>query len=497
MGRLSPLGTALLFLTLSSQIFIFANAATTVGFYTSSCSRAEAIIKERVQARFTSDPTITAGLLRLFFHDCFVSGCDASLLLDSTPDSKSEKDAGPNLSVRGYDLIDDIKTALEAACPGIVSCSDIVAYATRDSVALAGGPDYPVGGGRLDSLTSRMTDANSLPSPTFSVEQARQSFSLQGLSLNDMVTLLGAHSVGFSHCGFFSDRVFNFRGTGQPDPSMNPTLVSKLSNVCPNPPNGVDPAVALDQGTRDAFDSSYYTKLTEGFGILQLDQEMSSDPSTSAMVSQFTNQASFFSAFVQSITTLGDLNIKQSPSEGQVRLQCRRVNPPGTPPPVPVPVTPPPTTPQPQTPTTPLPPPVKTPTTPPLPPTPKPPVPKPTPPTPKPLPPTPKPPVPRPTPPTPKPLPPTPKPLPPAPKPKPRPPIRRPLPRPRPLPVPLPRPIFPPRKSPKPRRPSKKPTRKPTRKPTGKPTRKPIKKPTKKPIRKPAKKPIKKPVRRF
>ncbi|KAI5062000.1 hypothetical protein GOP47_0022539 [Adiantum capillus-veneris] len=305
MGSSGVLGTALLILTLSSQVFLYANAATTEGFYAASCPRAEAIIKERVQARFTSDPTITAGLLRLFFHDCFVTGCDASLLLDSTPDNKGEKDAGPNLSVRGYDLIDDIKTAVEAACPGIVSCSDITAFATRDSVVLAGGPDYPVGGGRLDSLTARMTDANILPSPTFSVEQARQSFASQGLSLNDMVTLLGAHSVGFSHCGFFRDRVFNFRGTGQPDPTMNPTLVSRLSGVCPNPAGSVDPAVALDQGTRDEFDSSYYTELTRGNGILQLDQEMANDPSTSMMVSQRASKAAMWQGEPTRDTTTG------------------------------------------------------------------------------------------------------------------------------------------------------------------------------------------------
>ena len=57
-------------------------------------------------------------------------------MLDSKPGHEAEKEALPNLTIRGFDLIDDIKSALEAACPGIVSCADILVLATRDSVFL-------------------------------------------------------------------------------------------------------------------------------------------------------------------------------------------------------------------------------------------------------------------------------------------------------------------------------------------------------------------------
>jgi len=61
-------------------------------------------------------------------------GCDGSVLLDGP---SSEKIALPNKnSLRGYEVIDAIKSKVEALCPGVVSCADIVTIAARDSVAI-------------------------------------------------------------------------------------------------------------------------------------------------------------------------------------------------------------------------------------------------------------------------------------------------------------------------------------------------------------------------
>lgn len=66
-----------------------------------------------------------------------MQGCDASILIQS-PKGDAEKDADDNLSLAGdgFDAVTRAKQAVEAACPGVVSCADILVLAARDVVAL-------------------------------------------------------------------------------------------------------------------------------------------------------------------------------------------------------------------------------------------------------------------------------------------------------------------------------------------------------------------------
>ncbi|MBA0600061.1 hypothetical protein Gorai_006260, partial [Gossypium raimondii] len=136
-------------------------------FYKRTCPRAEQIVKEIIQNRTQSSPSLGARLIRMQFHDCFVRGCDASVLLDTVNNSTAEKEAIPNSSLSGFDVIDDVKTAIERVCPKVVSCADILALAARDAVSAPfSKPLWDVQLGRRDGMVSLATETNgNLPSP--------------------------------------------------------------------------------------------------------------------------------------------------------------------------------------------------------------------------------------------------------------------------------------------------------------------------------------------
>lgn len=69
-----------------------------------------------------------------------LQGCDASVLLDSIDGVDSEKESPPNETLKGFDIIEIIKSDLEEACPGVVSCADILVLAARESVVLVNPP---------------------------------------------------------------------------------------------------------------------------------------------------------------------------------------------------------------------------------------------------------------------------------------------------------------------------------------------------------------------
>ncbi|XP_050140178.1 peroxidase A2-like [Malus sylvestris] len=309
------------------------DAQLTPTFYDASCPNATSIVRGVIQEALQTDPRIAASLIRLHFHDCFVNGCDGSILLDNSTSSTSTIDSektafANNNSARGFDVVDSIKTALENACPAIVSCADILTIAAEESVALSGGPSWTVLLGRRDSTTANRTAANAaIPAPTLTLDGLKANFLAVGLNTTDLVALSGAHTFGRARCQSFTNRLYNFSGTGSPDPTLNSTYLQTLSEICPQ--NGNSSVLAnLDPVTPDTFDAKYFSNLQVQKGLLQSDQELfsTSGADTTDIVNNFsTNQSAFFESFVESMIKMGNIS-PLTGTDGEIRLNCRRVN---------------------------------------------------------------------------------------------------------------------------------------------------------------------------
>ncbi|KAG0504898.1 hypothetical protein M758_N010200 [Ceratodon purpureus] len=329
-------GVLLLVLVLSCMLQIVHSTFGTTqsgqlvkSYYDASCPKAEQIVRTIVTKAVKKDPRAAASLVRLFFHDCFVSGCDGSVLLDNSTAMVSEKGARPNVNtLRGFGIIEDIKEALEKECCNTVSCADILAIAARDSVVQTGGPHYDVLLGRRDNTIANYSGANEvLPSPKFNVTTLTQKFIAVGLTKEDMVTLSGAHTIGKSHCTSVTTRLFNQSGTAKPDPAIPSRLLEKLQRKCPNDPTDLKTTLVLDDVTPETFDNQYYKNLLARQGILYSDQILAdTDGSNLELVKLYAaDQNMFFDAFVKSMTKMGNIS-PLTGSNGEIRKICHRVN---------------------------------------------------------------------------------------------------------------------------------------------------------------------------
>lgn len=297
-----------------------------VDYYKSSCPQVENIISKVMERKQRDNPTTAAGTLRLFFHDCFVEGCDASVLISSIgAGHKAERDADINLSLPGdgFDAVTRAKTAVEAQCPGVVSCADILAIATRDLISLIGGPKYQVKKGRKDGLISEASRvAGNLPETTMSVDELNALFESRGLNQSEMTTLSGAHTVGFSHCKEFMGRIYK-----EPmDPTIDPNYAVGLQNVCPQ--QNLDPNMAAfnDVLSPRTFDNVFYQNLPKGLGLLASDQILYSDARTRGLVETYaSNQDAFFRDFALAMDKLGSVGVKTG-YEGEIRKSCDAFN---------------------------------------------------------------------------------------------------------------------------------------------------------------------------
>ncbi|CAA7024605.1 unnamed protein product [Microthlaspi erraticum] len=301
----------------------YSQAQLSSDFYSESCPSLFPAVRRVVQRAVARERRMAASLLRLFFHDCFVNGCDGSILLDDTSSFVGEKTAGPNNnSVRGFEVIDRIKSRVERLCPGVVSCADILAITARDSVLLLGGPRWSVKLGRRDSTTASLSAANSgvIPPPTSTLTNLINRFRAQGLSSRDMVALSGAHTIGQARCVTFRNRIYN-------GSNIDRSFALSTQRSCPAATgSGDNNAAVLDSRSPGRFDVSYYKRLLNHMGLLTSDQVLFNGGSTDSLVIAYSRSLNrFYRDFVRAMIKMGDIS-PLTGSNGQIRTNCRRPN---------------------------------------------------------------------------------------------------------------------------------------------------------------------------
>lgn len=315
-------GRAILAVLVVMSLAAICHAQLSSKFYDKTCPNALPTIRAAIRTAVSKERRMAASLVRLHFHDCFVQGCDASILLKDGPTIQTEQTVGGNNnSVRGYEVIDDAKARVEKICPGVVSCADIVAVAARDASVAVGSPSWAVQLGRRDSRTASPALAlTDLPRASDSLDTLISRFAGKGLSARDMVALSGAHTIGQARCVIFRSRIYA-NGTSDIDAGF----ASTRRRGCPAS-GGDSNLAALDLVTPNSFDNNYFKNLIQKKGLLASDQILYSGGSTDSIVSEYSKTpATFTSDFGKAMIKMG--NIKPlTGSQGEIRRICSAIN---------------------------------------------------------------------------------------------------------------------------------------------------------------------------
>ncbi|KAE8782305.1 Peroxidase 43 [Hordeum vulgare] len=320
------LTTAPAALTVAFLLFFgAAHGQLQMGFYSDSCPGAEDMVTTAVQEAAASDATILPALVRLQFHDCFVRGCDASVLITG---NGAEVNNNKHQGLRGLDVVDAAKAELEEQCPGVVSCADIVALAARDAIAMTNGPSFEVPTGRRDGLSSNVRDADVLPDVGDSIQVLRSKFAASGLNDRDLVLLTAAHTIGTTACFFVKDRLYSFPlpgGRTGSDPSIPAAFLSELKARCA--PGDFNTRVPLDRGSQGRFDDSILRNIRAGLVAIASDAALEASNATGALVGAYLGaaSASFAQDFVGAMIKMGTIGAITGDA-GEIRDVCSAFN---------------------------------------------------------------------------------------------------------------------------------------------------------------------------
>ncbi|XP_078176233.1 peroxidase 45-like [Carex rostrata] len=313
-------GAQVILSTLLALIILSQNtSALKQNYYAKTCPNLEKLVRGAVQKKMAQTPIAAPATLRLFFHDCFVRGCDASLMIiNANGDDEWIHPDDFSLKPSGFDTVMQAKAAVDSdpRCTNKVSCADILALAARDAVFLSGGPSWPVELGRYDGKISRKKLVF-LPHPDFSFNILTTMFSRYNLSMTDFVALSGGHTIGAASCKFFSNRLYPTTDLG-----MDSKFENMLKGSCPINFNSSSFAF-LDNTTPQKFDNEYFKNLQQGKGVLASDKVLFTKPITRRIINRFaTNERAFFNAFTRAMTNLGRIQVKTA-MHGEIRRDCR------------------------------------------------------------------------------------------------------------------------------------------------------------------------------
>ncbi|XP_031277676.1 peroxidase 29-like [Pistacia vera] len=295
-------------------LFQNVNGELELQFYKKSCPDAEKLVKEKMRKSMLNDLSTAAAILRLAFHDCQVDVifclCWIIMVLRIC--------IFMNFGIRKLNVINEIKSSLEAICPETVSCADIIQLAAREAVYLTGGPYIKVLTGRRDTVSASKERADKqLPAAYISVDAFIQIFRKKNISLEDGVALMGSHTLGIGHCRNFRERLWPTS-----DPTLSPPFSVMLQTICINPALS-DVSFAQNDATIFSFDNQYFIDIQTGRGLLKIDSEIASDPRTQPYVSAFGhNTQHFFNRFTSGFLKLSNYKVLVG-EEGEIRRDCR------------------------------------------------------------------------------------------------------------------------------------------------------------------------------
>jgi peroxidase len=135
----------------------------------------------------------------------------------------------------------------------------------------------------------------------------------------------GGHTIGAGHCNLVSNRLYNFTGKGDQDPSLNPTYVAFLKKPKCKILNDATTTVEIDPGSSQNFDTAYFAILKQRKGLFQSDAALLTNRTPNKIVGELLNSNVFFREFAQPMKRMGAIGALPGTS-GEIRKKCSVIN---------------------------------------------------------------------------------------------------------------------------------------------------------------------------